>query len=92
MIASKQKQQRIVQEMHECPIGGHQIIQRTYDRLKLFVTWPGMYHEVEDYITNCKTCQKNTFTVPYFKAPFQETTIKFTHETRFIWILLVHCQ
>jgi hypothetical protein len=73
MIASKEKQQKIVQEMHECPIGGHQIIQRTYDRLKLFVTWPGMYHDVEDYITNCETYQKNKFTVPYFKDAFQET-------------------
>jgi hypothetical protein len=35
LIASKEKQQKILQEMHECPIGGHQGIQRTYDRLKL---------------------------------------------------------
>jgi hypothetical protein len=73
MIASKEKQQKIVKEMREYPIGGHQGIQRTYDRLKLYVTWPGMYHDFEDYITNCETCQKNKFTVPYFKAPFQET-------------------
>jgi hypothetical protein len=63
--------------MHECPIGGHQGIQRTYHSLKLYVTWPGMYHDVEDYITKCKICQKNKFTVPYFKAPFQETDTQF---------------
>jgi hypothetical protein len=34
-IASKEKQQNFVQETHECPIGGHQGVQRTYDRLKL---------------------------------------------------------
>ena len=59
MIASKEKQQKILQEMHECPIEGHQGVQRTYDRLKLYVTWPGMYHDVENYVTNCKICQKN---------------------------------
>jgi hypothetical protein len=73
MITSKEKQHKIVQEMHECPIGGHQGVQRTYDRLKLYVTWPGMYRDVEDYVTNCKICQQNKFTVPYYKAPFQET-------------------
>ena len=73
MIASKEKQQKILQEMHECPIGGHQGVQRTYHRLKLYVTCPGMYRDVENYVTNCKICQKNKFAVPYFRAPFQET-------------------
>ena len=35
MIASKEKQQKILKEMHECPIGGHQGVQRTFERLKL---------------------------------------------------------
>jgi len=73
MITSKEKQQKILQEMHNCPFGGHQGVQRTYDRLKLYVTWRGMFHDVEEYITNCKVCQKNKFTGPYIKAPFQET-------------------
>jgi hypothetical protein len=73
MIASKEKQQKIVQEMHECPVGGHQGVQHTYDRLKLYVTWPGMFRDVEEYVTKCQVCQKKKFTVPYFRAPFQET-------------------
>jgi transposase InsO family protein len=77
MITSKEKQQKILQEMHECPIGGHQGVQRTYDRLKLYVTWPGMYHDVEKYVTHCKTCLKNKFTAPCIKAPFQETDTQF---------------
>jgi hypothetical protein len=28
-------------------------------------------------VTKCKICQKNKFTVPYFRAPFQETDIQF---------------
>ena len=38
IVASKEKQQRILQKMHECPTGEHQRVQRTYDRLKLYVT------------------------------------------------------
>ena len=77
LITSKGKQQKILKEMHECPIGGHHGIQRTYDRLKLHVTWPGMFHDVEHYITRCKICQKNKFTGPYIQAPFQETDTQF---------------
>jgi hypothetical protein len=29
MITSKDKQQKCLQDMHECPIGGHQGVQRT---------------------------------------------------------------
>jgi hypothetical protein len=34
IITSKEKPIKILKEMHECPIGGHQGVQRTYDRLK----------------------------------------------------------
>jgi len=77
MIAFKEKQQKILKEMHECPIGGHQGVQRTYERLKLYVTWPGMFQDVENYIKNCEICQKNKFTGLYTKAAFQETDMQF---------------
>jgi hypothetical protein len=77
MITSKEKQQRILKEMHECPIGGHQGVQRTYDRLKMYVTWPGMFYDMEEYIKKCEICQKNKFTGPYIKAPFQETDTQY---------------
>jgi hypothetical protein len=70
MIASKEKQKKILKEMHECPIGGHQGVQRTFQKLKLYVTWPGMFHDVEEYITNCRVCQQNKFTGPCIKALF----------------------
>ena len=35
MITSKEKQKKILKEMHEFPIGGHQGVQRTYERLEL---------------------------------------------------------
>jgi len=42
-----------------------------------YVTWPGMFQDVENYIKNCEICQKNKFTGPYTKAHFQETDTQF---------------
>jgi hypothetical protein len=36
-----------------------------------------MFNDVEEYITNCKVCQKNKSTSPNTKAPFQETDTQF---------------
>ena len=54
MITFKENQHRIVKEMHQYSIGGYQGVQRTYDRLKLYVTWIGMFYDVQDYISKCK--------------------------------------
>jgi hypothetical protein len=59
---TKDEKQKIFQEMHDKPTGGHLGMNRTYDRLKLFTTWPGMKQELEQYIRQCKTCQKNKIT------------------------------
>jgi hypothetical protein len=47
---TEERKQRIIKEMHECPIGGHQGIHRTYERIKLYVSWPNMKSEIEEYI------------------------------------------
>jgi hypothetical protein len=62
------------QEMHEKPTGGHLGMNRTYDRIKLLITWPGMKQELEEYIRNCETCQKNKITLNKTKMPLQITT------------------
>ena len=36
-----------------------------------------MFHDVQEYITNCRECQKNKFTGPYIKVPFHETDTQF---------------
>jgi len=55
-MTSQEKQQMLLKEMHECPVGGHLSVQHTYDRLKMFVTWPGMFQDVEDYVMKCEIC------------------------------------
>ena len=47
---------------------------KTYERIKLFTTWPGMKQEIEDYIQKCEICQKNKITQHKVKMPLQITT------------------
>ena len=35
-------------DMHDNPLGGHLRRNRTYDRLKLFITWPGTKQELKN--------------------------------------------
>jgi hypothetical protein len=44
--------------MHDCPIG-HQVINRKLERIKLYLTWPGIEQDVTQYIKQCKICQTN---------------------------------
>ena len=70
---SEERKLKLLKEMHECPIGGHQGIQRTYERLKLYVSWPHMFKDVEVYIRKCPVCQLNKQTCPKVKADLQVT-------------------
>jgi hypothetical protein len=40
----------LFREMLDRPLGGHLGMNRTYDRMKLFTSWPGMKQELEEYI------------------------------------------
>jgi transcription elongation factor Elf1 len=66
---AEERKQKIIAEMHNCPIGGHQGIQRTIERIKLYLSWPGIDQDVTQYIKECKTCQLNTETRHNIKLP-----------------------
>ncbi|KAJ4430359.1 hypothetical protein ANN_22575 [Periplaneta americana] len=68
-----ERKNKIIKQIHVCPVGGHQGIHRTLDRLKLYVNWPNMKSEVEEYIRTCPTCQKNKMTRPYIKQELEIT-------------------
>ena len=59
------------------PNRGYQCVKRTYDRLKLYVTWLGMFYYVQDYISKYKVWQKNKLASLYIKAPLQETDTQY---------------
>jgi len=71
---TKEEKQVIFQEMHDKPIGGHLGMNRTYDGMNLLTTWPGMKQELEEYIRQCETCQKNKITQNTTKMPMKITT------------------
>jgi len=50
--------QRILQEYHSSPIGGHVGITRTLARLKAQFYWPKMQKHVQEYVQNCVICQQ----------------------------------
>ena len=50
--------QRILQEYHSSPIGGHAGITRTLARLKAQFYWPKMQEHVKEYVQNCVICQQ----------------------------------
>ena len=53
-----EKKFKIIKEMHSDPIGGHQGINRTIERIKLYTTWPNIVEDVTKYIKTSETCQK----------------------------------
>jgi transposase InsO family protein len=59
----------ILREMHDSPIGGHVGMNRTYKRLRHFINWEGMKHDVERYIQKCEKCQKNKMTQCHTRLP-----------------------
>lgn len=67
------RKQAIIKEMHLCPIGGHQGINRTLERVKLYVQWPLMKQEIENYIRSCDTCQRNKNTRPLTRQELEIT-------------------
>jgi hypothetical protein len=44
------RKQKIIAEMHNCAIGGHQGIQRTIERIKLYISWPGLDQDITTFI------------------------------------------
>lgn len=66
--------QEILKEFHQCPLGGHEGMNRTYQRIKMYHDWEGMKKDIEDYIRQCESCQKNKITQHKTRLPLVLTT------------------
>jgi hypothetical protein len=55
-VLTEEEKRKILQEFHEQPIGGHLGMNRTFDRLKQYISWPGMKREIEECIRQCEIC------------------------------------
>ena len=63
----------IIKEFHESPLGGHQGMNRTISRIKLYYYWPGMAKDVGQFIQSCPSCQRNKVS-KINKVPMKITT------------------
>ena len=70
---TESRKQEIIKEMHVTPIGGHQGMARTLERIKLYAQWPSMKQQIENYIRNCDTCQRNKNTRPQTRQELEIT-------------------
>lgn len=70
---SEEDKSRILREFHDSPLGGHQGITRTYDRIRKYRMWPGMKRDIQEYIRKCESCQKNKVTQHRIKMPLEIT-------------------
>ncbi|KAL4126714.1 hypothetical protein QTP88_010923 [Uroleucon formosanum] len=71
---SKEDQLRIIREFHETPLGGHQGINRTYQRILQQHHWKGMRQMIKAYILSCETCQRQKIPNRSVKEPMVITT------------------
>jgi hypothetical protein len=56
---TKEEREKLLHEFHQLPTGGQLGMNRTFERIKLYTSWPGMKHEIENYVKHCEICQKN---------------------------------
>jgi hypothetical protein len=68
----RRKKMKILQEFHQQPIG-HLGMNRTFGRIKLYMSWSGMKQEIENCVKHCEICQKNKITQKKTKLPLQIT-------------------
>jgi len=71
---SEEQQARVIQEFHENPLGGHQGIARTYQRISKQYQWKGMRKMIKDYVLTCAICQRNKTANRSIKEPMVITT------------------
>jgi hypothetical protein len=70
---TEEEKGKILREFHQSPTGGHLGMNRMFERIKLYTSWPGMKQEIENYVRHCETCQKNKITQRKTKLPLQIT-------------------
>jgi len=52
---TEEEKGNVLQEFHQLPAGGHLVMNRTFEGIKLYTSWPGMKQEIENYVRQCET-------------------------------------
>lgn len=48
-----------ISQFHDGPVGGHQGVNRTFNRMKSYFKFSNMFDRIKNYIKSCKSCQTN---------------------------------
>lgn len=56
--ASLALQTKLIDALHNSPVGGHSGMQATYQRLRKLYYWPGMKTAVDNFVRQCQICQQ----------------------------------
>lgn len=66
VLTNQDEIDNVLKDFHTSPLGGHQGVKRTLDRIKREYRWKNMLQDIERFIKSCKICQANKFG-PYTK-------------------------
>ena len=56
--SNKNIKQKILEELHDSPAGGHMGYQKTVDSVRRQFWWQGITEDVKDYVFSCQKCQE----------------------------------
>jgi len=63
---SKELQTKVLHQLHSSPLGGHSGFLVTYQRVSKLFYWPHMKTTIQQFVTNCTTCQQvKSGRIPY---------------------------
>lgn len=74
MLTDKKAISEILKEFHDNNLGGHQGMQRTYEKINYLYFWDNMKNDIQDYIRKCQTCQMSKTDFKNNKSPMQITS------------------
>lgn len=65
---------QLLAEYHNNPLGGHQGVTRTFNKIHAQYYWKGMRKQIKEYIRKCPICQRNKTSNRKLKEPMVITT------------------
>ena len=58
VVLPQSLRRRLLKLVHDSPLGGHMGRDRTWDRIRTMVWWPGIQSDVAKYVAGCDLCQR----------------------------------
>ncbi|XP_062701336.1 uncharacterized protein LOC134285160 [Aedes albopictus] len=73
MWVTPEERETVLQEFHDSPLGGHVGSKRMLKRINPLFKWENMRRDIENYVKQCDSCQKNKISAAN-KIPMKITT------------------